>query len=302
MTTDQQGGGPTGGPTVLRILLGAQLRRLREAKGISREEAGYLLRASESKISRMELGRVGFKERDIADLLSLYGITHQDERAALLALARQANTPGWWQRYGDILPSWFQTYLGLEEAATLIRTYEVQFVPGLLQTEDYARAVISYGNPGAPAGEIERRVSLRMQRQQLLTRSDAPQLWAVVDEAALRRTLGSPAVMAAQLERLIKASELPNVTLQVLPFQVGAHAAEAGAFTILRFPEPDLPDVVYTEQLTGALYLDKRDDVDAYMAAVDRLSVESAPPRTTVEILSRILQETTPSDDDAKDS
>ncbi len=306
MTTDQQGSGPTigptGGPTVLRILLGAQLRRLREAKDISREDAGYLIRASESKISRMELGRVGFKERDIADLLSLYGITRQDERAALLALARQANTPGWWQRYGDILPSWFQTYLGLEEAATLIRTYEVQFVPGLLQTEDYARAVITHGNPGAPAEEIERRVGLRMKRQQLLTRAGAPQLWAVVDEAALRRLMGSPAVMAAQLEHLIKASELSNVTLQVLPFHVGAHAAEAGAFTILRFPEPDLPDVVYTEQLTGALYLDKRDDVDAYMAAVDRLSVESAPPRSTVEILSRILQETTPSDDDAAHS
>jgi transcriptional regulator with XRE-family HTH domain len=302
VTTDQQGSGPTGGPTVLRIMLGAQLRRLREAKRISREDAGYLIRASESKISRMELGRVGFKERDIDDLLSLYGITNQDERAALLALARQANTPGWWQRYGDVLPSWFQTYLGLEEAAALIRTYEVQFVPGLLQTDDYARAVIGYGNSGAPAEEIERRVSLRMKRQQLLTRSDAPQLWAVVDEAALRRTMGSPGVMAAQLEHLIKASELPNVTLQVLPFQVGAHTAEAGAFTLLRFPEPDLPDVVYIEQLTGALYLDKRDDVDAYMAAVDRLSVESAPPRTTVEILNRILQERTPSDDDAPHS
>jgi Domain of unknown function (DUF5753)/Helix-turn-helix domain len=291
--------GSTGGPTVLRILLGAQLRRLREAKAISRQDAGYLIRASESKISRMELGRVSFKERDVADLLSLYGITRQDERAALLALARQANTPGWWQRYGDILPSWFQTYLGLEEAATLIRTYEVQFVPGLLQTEDYARAVIAHGNPGAPTAEIERRVSLRMKRQQLLTRSDAPQFWAVVDEAALRRPMGSPTVMAAQLEHLIKASELPNVTLQVLPFHVGAHAAEAGAFTILRFPERDLPDVVYTEQLTGALYLDKRDDVDAYMAAVDRLSVESAPPRATVEIISKLLQETAGSDDDA---
>ena len=299
MTTDQRGSRPSGGPTVLRIMLGAQLRRLREAKGISREDAGYLIRASESKISRMELGRVGFKERDIADLLSLYGITHQDERAALLALARQANTPGWWQRYGDILPSWFQTYLGLEEAATLIRTYEVQFVPGLLQTEDYARAVITHGNPGALAEEIDRRVSLRMKRQQVLTRSDAPQFWAVVDEAALRRPMGSPVVMAAQLERLIKVCELPNVTLQVLPFHVGAHAAEAGAFTILRFPEPDLPDVVYIEQLTGALYLDKRDDVDAYMGAVDRLSVESAPPRTTVEILDSILQETTRNDDDA---
>ena len=301
MTNEQQGSGLTtgavGGPTVLRMLLGAQLRRLREAKGISREEAGYLIRASESKISRMELGRVGFKERDIADLLSLYGITHQDERAALLELARQAKSPGWWQRYGDILPNWFQTYLGLEEAASLIRTYEVQFVPGLLQTQDYARAVITHGNPAAPAEEIERRVSLRLQRQQLLSRSNGPQLWAVVDEAVLRRPMGSPEVMAAQIESLIKSSELPNVTLQVLPFHVGAHSAEAGAFTILRFPESDLPDVVYTEQLTGALYLDRREEVDAYMATVDRLSVESAPPRTTIEILNDFLQEMTPGDD-----
>jgi transcriptional regulator with XRE-family HTH domain len=301
VTNEQRGSGLTtgavGGPTVLRMLLGAQLRRLREAKGISREDAGYLIRASESKISRMELGRVGFKERDIADLLSLYGITHQDERAALLELARQAKSPGWWQRYGDILPSWFQTYLGLEEAASLIRTYEVQFVPGLLQTQDYARAVITHGNPVAPAEEIERRVSLRLQRQQLLSRSNGPQFWAVVDEAALRRPMGSPEVMAAQIESLIKSSELPNVTLQVLPFHVGAHSAEAGAFTILRFPEPDLPDVVYTEQLTGALYLDKREEVDAYMATVDRLSVESVPPRTTIEILNNFLQEMTPGDD-----
>src|SRR6266540_3780358 len=264
VSTDQRGSSPTigstGRPTVLRIMLGAQLR-------------------------------------------SLYGIIHQDERAALLALARQANTPGWWQRDGDILPSWFQTYLGLEEAAALIRTYEVQFVPGLLQTEDYARAVITHGNPAAPAEEIERRVSLRMKRQQLLTRSDAPpQLWAVVDEGALRRRMGSPAVMGAQLERLIKVSELPNVTLQVLPFHAGAHAAEAGAFTILRFPEPDLPDVVYIEQLTGALYLDKRDDAYVHMAAMDRLGVESAPPRTTVEILGRILQETRPNHDDTAHS
>lgn len=300
MTTEQREGGPTAGPTVLRLMLGAQLRRLREAKGVSREDAGYLIRASASKISRMELGRVGFKERDVADLLSLYGIIHQDERAALLTLARQANTPGWWQRDGDIMPGWFHTYLGLEEAAALIRTYEVQFVPGLLQSEDYARAVIHYGNPAAPPEEIERRVSLRMRRQQLLTRSEAPpHLWAVVDEGALRRRIGSDAMMAAQLELLIKAAELPNVTFQVLPFGAGAHAAEAGAFTFLRFPEPDLPDVVYVEQLTGALYLDKREDVDAYMAAMDRLGVESAPPRTTVEILDRILQETKPNHEDS---
>ncbi len=283
---------PAGGPTVLRRLLGAQLRRLRERQGITREEAGYAIRASGSKMSRLELGRVGFKERDVADLLTLYGVTDERERESLLELARDANTPGWWHRYGDVLPGWFETYVGLEEAAALIRTYEVQFIPGLLQTEEYARAVISLGNSAAPPEEIEQRVSLRITRQKLLTRGDGPRLWAVVDEAALRRPIGGREVMRGQIERLIEVSKLPGVILQVLPFRVGGHTAEAGAFTILRFPESDLPDVVYVEQLTSALYLDRRDDVDAYMEAMERLCVVSAPPDNTAEILSRILQET----------
>jgi transcriptional regulator with XRE-family HTH domain len=281
-----------GGPTVLRRLLGAQLRRLRERQGITREEAGYAIRASGSKMSRLELGRVGFKERDVADLLTLYGVNDETDRDTLLGLAQDANSPGWWHRYGDVLPGWFETYVGLEEAAALIRTYELQFVPGLLQTEDYARAVISLGNSSAPAEEIEQRVSLRITRQKLLARGDAPRLWAVVDEAALRRPIGGRDVMRGQIERLIEATKLPGVILQVLPFRVGGHTAEAGAFTILRFPESDLPDVVYVEQLTSALYLDRRDDVDAYMEAMERLCVVSAPPDNTAEILSRILQET----------
>jgi transcriptional regulator with XRE-family HTH domain len=283
---------PAGGPTVLRRLLGAQLRRLRERQGITREEAGYAIRASGSKMSRLELGRVGFKERDVADLLTLYGVTDETDRESLLALAQDANSPGWWHRYGDVLPSWFETYVGLEEAAALIRTYEVQFIPGLLQTEEYARAVISLGNSTAPPEEIEQRVSLRITRQKLLTRGDSPRLWAVVDEAALRRPIGGREVMRGQIERLIEATKLPSVILQVLPFRVGGHTAEAGAFSILRFPESDLPDVVYVEQLTSALYLDRRDDVDSYMEAMERLCVVSAPPDETAEILSRILQET----------
>jgi transcriptional regulator with XRE-family HTH domain len=283
---------PAGGPTVLRRLLGAQLRRLRERQGITREEAGYAIRASGSKMSRLELGRVGFKERDVADLLTLYGVTDETDRESLLALAQDANSPGWWHRYGDVLPGWFETYVGLEEAAALVRTYEVQFIPGLLQTEEYARAVISLGNSTAPSEEIEQRVSLRMTRQKLLTRGESPRLWAVVDEAALRRPIGGRDVMRGQLERLIEATKLPGVILQVLPFRVGGHTAEAGAFSILRFPESDLPDVVYVEQLTSALYLDRRDDVDSYMEAMERLCVVSAPPDETAEILSRILQET----------
>ena len=283
---------PEGGPTVLRILLGSQLRRLREAKGITRDEAGYTIRASGSKISRMELGRVSFKERDVADLLELYGVTDGDERAALLDLALKANSPGWWHRYNDLLPGWFQVYVGLEDAATLIRTYEVQFVPGLLQTEDYARAIMSIGQAGAAEDEVERRVRLRADRQKLLTRTGgAPRLWAVIDEAALRRMIGGPDVMRAQLEHLQAALKLPNVTLQVMPFRTGGHAAEGGPFTLLRFPEPDLPDVIYVEQLTSALYLDRPDDIDKYTEVMERLCVESEPPECTAEIISKIMED-----------
>jgi transcriptional regulator with XRE-family HTH domain len=281
---------PGSGPTVLRILLGSQLRMLREVKGITREEAGYAIRASGSKISRMELGRVSFKERDVTDLLKLYGVD-DDEAATLVELAIQANSPGWWHKYGDVLPDWFQVYVGLEEAASLIRLYEVQFVPGLLQTADYARAVVQLGQPGAAPEEIERRISLRLARQELLTKPGGPRLWAIVDEAALRRPIGGKEVMRAQLVQLLEATEQPQVTLQVMPFRSGGHAAEAGAFTIMRFPEPDLPDVVYLEQLTSALYLDKRDDVEKYTEVMERLSVEAESPERSVLILSGMLEE-----------
>ncbi|BCJ53508.1 transcriptional regulator [Actinoplanes sp. NBRC 14428] len=291
MTTGTQEEAPNSGPTVLRILLGAQLRRLREGKGISREDAGYEIRASGSKISRMELGRVSFKERDVADLLSLYGVKDAAEREALLGLARQANNPGWWHHFGDIMPSWFQSYLGLEAAASLIRTYEIQFVPGLLQTPEYARAVIMLGHAGATADEIDRRVELRRQRQQLLDRAEAPQLWAVIDEAVLRRPIGGPDVMRGQIEALIEAAKRPNVRLQIIPFHAGGHAAAGGPFAILRFPEPELPDVVYVEQLTSAIYLDKRDDVDHYAIAMERVCIDAEPPNHTQEILGKLLHE-----------
>jgi len=279
------------GPTALRMLLGAHLRRLREAQGVTREAAGWEIRSSESKISRLELGRVSFKERDVADLLTLYGVDDDDERARLLALAREANNPGWWHRYGDVLPSWFQSYLGLEAAATLIRNYEVQFVPGLLQTEDYARAVVMLGHGHTSSHEVDRRVTLRMERQRLLTRARPPQVWAVIDEAVLRRPIGGAKVMRAQIESLLEATELPNVRLQVIGFHVGGHAAAGGAFSILRFPDQDLPDVVYVEQLTSALYLDKREDVEHYATAMERLCIEADPPERTEKILKDVLKQ-----------
>ena len=292
MTTAGEAPGSAGGPTVLRILLGAHLRRLREAQGVTREDAGWEIRASESKISRMELGRVSFKERDVEDLLTLYGVDDVEERGRLLTLARQANTPGWWHRYGDVLPGWFQSYLGLEAAASLIRTYEVQFVPGLLQSRDFARSVVLLGHGRARAEEIDRRVELRMRRQSILDRPDRVQLWAVVDEAALRRPIGSQAVMRAQLEALVEATQRPNVRLQIVPFRAGGHSAAGGAFSILRFPDQELPDIVYVEQLASALYLDKRDDVELYVDAMERLCVEADPPDRTPDTLRRILKDT----------
>jgi transcriptional regulator with XRE-family HTH domain len=282
----------SGGPTVRRILLGSQLRRLREAKGISREDAGYTIRASESKISRLELGRVSFKERDVADLLTLYGVVDEEKRSLLLSLVRDANVDGWWHRYSEVVPTWFETYVGLEEAATLIRTYEVQFVPGLLQTEEYARAVTKRGRYRALDGEVEQRVSLRMARQERLRQPDGPRLWAVVDEAALHRAIGDATVMSGQIRHLIDIADIPSVTLQVMPFQHGGHAAEGGAFTILRYAEPDLPDVVYVEQLTGAIYLDKPGEVDIYLEAMERLAAEAATPDDTIGILRGILRQT----------
>jgi transcriptional regulator with XRE-family HTH domain len=287
MTTVQ----PGSGSMVRRILLGSQLRRLREAKGITREDAGYTIRASESKISRMELGRVSFKERDVTDLLSLYGVDDEAERGALVDLVREANQAGWWHSFSDAMPNWFQTYVGLEEAAALIRIYEVQFIPGLLQTEDYMRALMTLNRPNLDRSEVDRRINVRMRRQKLVTENEGPRLWAIVDEAALRRPVGGPTVMRAQIQRLIDAADMPNVVLQVMPFRFGGHAAESGAFTILRFPEQDLPDVVYLEQLTSALYLDKRDDVDQYLQVMERLGVDSQTPVSSVELLTDMLKE-----------
>ena len=280
--------GAQSGPTALRIILGAHLRRMREAAGISRSDAGWEIRSSESKVSRIELGRVGFKERDVGDLLNLYGLDDGEERERLLALARDANNPGWWHRYGDVLPSWFHSYLGLEAAAQQIRTYELQFVPGLLQTEDYVRAVVQLGRGMIPADEVDRRVALRVNRQSVLTRPNPVRLWAVVDESVLRRPIGGAKAMRVQLEYLIEATHQPNVTLQVVQFKTGGHAATGGAYTILRFPEQDLPDIVYIEHLTSALYLDKLDDLDQYTATMEALCLAAPPPNKTRDILAGI--------------
>ncbi|WP_201295059.1 MULTISPECIES: helix-turn-helix transcriptional regulator [unclassified Nocardiopsis] len=280
----------SGGPTVLRILLGTQLRRLRQEKNISRHDAGYAIRASHAKISRMELGQVSFKRRDVEDLLKLYGVDDTAQREALLGLVSSANAQGWWHKYGDVLPNWFGVYVGLEEAASVIRTFEVQFVPGLLQSEDYARSVIRLSRTANSEDDVESRVQMRMYRQRRFAEPEAPRLWAVIDEAVLHRPYGDAEVMRGQIEHLLTMARRPNITIQVATFAMGGHPAAGGPFSILRFPTPQLPDVVYLEQLNSALYFDKYDDTHRYAQTMDHLATQAPPPGETEGILRAFLE------------
>jgi transcriptional regulator with XRE-family HTH domain len=280
-----------GGPTVRRMVLGSELRRLRTRRQITPDEAGFAIRASRSTVDRIERGQEQLRERDIADLLTLYGVTDPAERRSLLSLATRANDPGWWHRFDDTLPTWSDGYTGLEETASKIRSYGAQFVPALLQAEDYARAVTCLGHPEAPAHEIERRVDVRMRRQALLHGENPPHFWAVIDELTLRRPLADIPALRKQIRHLIDLTRLPHVTLQILPFVRGGLAVTGGPFSMLRFADPDLPDVVHLDQLTSALYLDKREDVDHYWVVMERICVDAEPVDATCEILCRILEE-----------
>jgi transcriptional regulator with XRE-family HTH domain len=277
---------PDEGPTVLRIMLGTQLRNLRESRGISAHEAAKAIRASDSKISRIELGRSAIREIDVLDLLTFYGVD-PEEREQFLALAEQANRPGWWHRFSDILPDWFKSYIGMEEAAKSIRVYDPLFVPGLLQTPQYTAAVLALGD--IPVSEAERHVILRKERQRRFIEGQL-KLWAIVDESALRRPVGSPKILRDQLSYLISLSDRQNLTLQITSQGAGGYAAPSG-FSILRFGDKDMPDVVYVEHLTSALYLDKRVDVDRYLLAMERLSIISNKPAETPGILGAIINE-----------
>jgi len=276
----------TEGPTVLRRLLGMQLRKLRDSRNISAADAAKAIRGSESKISRIELGKSAIREIDVLDLLTLYGVDPA-EREQFLTLAEQASRRGWWHQFSDVLPAWFQAYIGMEESAQAIRVYEPLFVPGLLQTPQYAAAVLALGD--LPVSETERHVLLRKERQRRFVDGQL-KLWAIVDESALRRPVGSLEILRDQLRYLISLSTRRNLTLQITALGEGGHAAPS-AFTILRFNEPDMPDVVYVEQLTSALYFDKRADVDRYLLAMERLSVISATPAETRGILSTIVNQ-----------
>jgi transcriptional regulator with XRE-family HTH domain len=280
----------TRGVTARRIVLGAQLRRLREEAGISRADAGYVIRASDSKVSRLELGRVAFKERDVADLLTTYGVSDPEEREQFLNMVKQANQPGWWRRYSDVSPSWFQDYVGLEESATRIQTYELQFVPGLLQVESYTRSVLTRGRPEFAPPDTEKRIDMRVKRQKLITGVNPPKLWAIMDESVLQRPIGGRRVLREQLEHLLELSRMPHITVQVVPKHLSGYAAE-GAFTILRFGEPELPDVVYIEHLGGALYLDGLEEIELYARTLDRLAVDAETPDRSRQLIAKTLTE-----------
>jgi transcriptional regulator with XRE-family HTH domain len=279
-------------PTVLRMILARQLQALREKAGLSYEQAAEAIYSSEWTIRRMERAEGGFKPLTVKSLLIAYGITDIREIDAFLALAKDASKPGWWHSYDDILPAWFRTAVGLEEAATLIRAYEPQVIPGLLQTEGYIRAITAASFPAATPDYAERTVALRLARQQLLHRASPPGYWVVMDETVLRRPIGGRHVMRDQLTHLIQAAEQPEVTIQVIPFAAGWHPALYGMFNIFRFPGDEIPDIVYSEALTGAYYLNKPDETARYTQALDTMCAQAATPEQTITILRDIMKET----------
>lgn len=286
---DSRSGG--GAPTVLRMVLGKRLQHLREKAGLTYEEAGHALDVTHATVRRMEKAEVGLRIPYVEKLLHTYGVTRQEEIDGFVSLAREANQPGWWHRYRDVLPDWFSAFVSLESESHVIRAYEPHYVPGLLQTPAYARAVLRAGLPHAPEDEIERQVALRMERQAILTREDPPLLWVVLDETVLRRPIGGGEVMSEQIDRLLEAAALPRVRLQIMPFSAGSHPAMYGPFHLFRFPIDELPDVACAESLVGAVYFDQRDDVSAFLEALDRMCTQAAPVHRTEGLLSALRKE-----------
>ncbi|WP_217237950.1 helix-turn-helix transcriptional regulator [Streptomyces sp. AC555_RSS877] len=280
-------------PTLLKMLVGVQLAGFREDAGFAQEQAARALGFSAAKLSRIESGkgRRPPADSDVRALLELYG-TEDYEASVLLKLLERAGEPGWWQRYDKrLMPEWFDRLVGLQEAAAAIRTFEIQYVPGLLQTPDYTRAVVERGLPAAAAAEVRRRVELRTRRAELLLRADAPQLWAIIDESVLLRVLGSKDVMREQLEHLVEMAERPNVTVQIVPLDVTNASAPSIPITYLRFGGLDLPDVVYLEHIKSANFLEDRDETEEYRLALDRLADEALEPRDSLELLRQTMKQ-----------
>ncbi|MFE0593808.1 helix-turn-helix domain-containing protein [Micromonospora echinospora] len=274
-------------PTIRRRRLGAELRRLREGAGITIEAVADRLECSASKVSRIETGHTSVTPRDVRDMLAIYGVS-EAESEELVQIAREARQRGWWHPYSSVLSG---AYVGLEDAAGSMRAYEQQVVPGLLQTADYAKAMIELARPDMPADEVDQRVRVRSNRQSLLTQDVPIDLWVVLDEAVVSRPVGSDEVMRAQMARLVELAELPNVTIQVLPFHVGAHAAMDGSFTILDFPEPGDPDVVYAENATGGLFLEKSDELQRYNYIFDQIRTQAMRPEASIAHIAELAEE-----------
>lgn len=279
-------------PPVRRRLLGAGLRRLREQAGFTLDDAANILECDRSKISRIETGQRGVRPIELRELLTEYGVP-EDRRTALIAIARQANQAGWWQTYGHVLDDAYQDYIGLEATAAAIQTYEAQLIPGLLQTEAYARAIADASLVNESLDEHESFVQVRLTRQQVLTRGDDPlQFWAILSEGALRQMVGGKEVMQAQLAHLVEMSRhQPNVDLQVLPFSAGAHAATSGPFVLMKFPDaPDL-SVVYLEGQTGGIYLESAEEVARYTVVFDHLRASALSTAATVRLIEEVSSE-----------
>jgi transcriptional regulator with XRE-family HTH domain len=267
----------------------AELKRLREAAGLTGEQVAEEMGWSAAKVYRIEGDRVRVLPRDVQRLLRLYRI-EGGQKDAVLELARLARLKDWWHQYSGVIPEWFQFYVGLEAAASTMAEYNAELVTGLLQTEAYARAVLDAALR-AGNGEAERQVEVRMHRQKRLMAPDAPSLWAVMSEAVIRRQVGGPQVLREQLAHIAEVAALPNVTVQVLPFAAGAHPAMLGPFTLLRFPDPADRDVVYLEAETGALYLERPDDVSRYSLIFDHVRAQALGPAESVALIGRLARE-----------
>jgi transcriptional regulator with XRE-family HTH domain len=278
---------PRPSPTARRRRLAVALRQLREAHNLSCTDAGKAAGWSESKISRIETGRVGIRQDDLERLLDLYHVSGEP-RAALLTLRRQATHRGWWHSYADAVPAYFEDYVGLEDGAKSLYTYQNQLVHGLMQTEAYAAAVLQAGQPAASADEVERQLAARATRQALLTAENPLHVWAVLDEAVLHRQVGGAAIMRTQLNRLREIAVLPNVTLQVLPFDAGAHASMGTSFELLQFPEPGDTAIVYIEDQTTSQYLETPAEIERYTLVFDHLRASALAPERSAEFIGRV--------------
>jgi hypothetical protein len=283
-------GDGTGGPAAARLRLGAQLRQLRETAGITRRDAAQTIRSSVSKFSRFELGRTGIRQRDLSDLLDMYG-AGPAVQTSMMALARIGANRDWWQAHGDAVPASQALHLGLEPSASLIRGYEPRFVPWLLQTPEYTRILLTSLNAGRDADLVERQAAVLLERQQILHRQDPPRLWLVIDEGALRRLVGGPAVMRAQLEYLIDTIRLCHVNIQILPFRAGGQVACSGAVSLLRFTGDTVPDVVCLGHFAGATYPSRPAEIGFYWDILNQLATAADPPIASALTLERLLRD-----------